>query len=106
MRVGGEVDDALRLLQVLQQRGKGVPVDLLVAAHSARSGTLGDRAVEEGADSVDHYVCTVDLREELGGAEDITDEPVDLCVFGVAVLEAFPECAGEYLLMARTEAEC
>ena len=37
-----------------------------------------------------HDICTVDLREKLLRGEDITDEPVDLLIFGIVVLEALP----------------
>jgi hypothetical protein len=55
---------------------------------------------------MDHDVSAIDLGEKLGRGEDVADEPVDVRVLGVAVLEALPRSAGEYLLMASTEADC
>lgn len=51
-------------------------------------------------------ICGVDLRKELRRGQDISHKPIDLCIFGVAILKALPTCEGEYLLIASTVAAC
>jgi hypothetical protein len=55
---------------------------------------------------MDHDVSAIDLREKLGRGENVSNEPVDARILGIAVLETLPRYAGKYLLMARTEADC